>query len=623
MLHLMADILFVPETDAAHGIGHFKRVAFYVAHSSFDADILVPGTHNQERLRRYCSPAVAARFVDERTRRKTYTLLIIDTFIVHARTVRACKEFAKIVCALDARGSGAAYCDYIIDVLPRVRGKKGNSSVPQLLPIKGDAPDAVVDTNATTTAHGAAHRGTDTSSTDIISHDAVDADGGAEHSAVPADVQYTTVHSGARRHAGANSVDTPTAPVQSAPLRALIYFSGKSYARRTARALRYLHRTYSSAHLDISIVVPSAEQRTRWTHRTLYAPHSINMYIAQSDVVVAHFGLTALTALLYKKELLLLDPSRYHRRCTRALYLESASGGYRPCFFFSTHFNTLINNILHTHPTKCPLCASTNYRIYDRSACRSFAQCRNCTMHFMLVHTAPPSSYNRHYFAGAYQTQYGKIYVDDFAHIYNMGCARLGIISGIRSPVHYNTILDIGCAYGPFMKAAIDKGYNCYGIDVNQEAVSYVKKEITDQVARCAIQDYVPALFQRTSFDIITMWYVIEHFSILGPILTKINALLPMGGIFAFSTPNRAALRMSIAPKDALRDSPLDHYTFWSKRHLSKILSRFGWRVRQVIVHGVHSEYYPTLPRRLGHMLSSGLGYGTTFSVYAEKISTI
>lgn len=575
----MADILVVPETDRRNGVGHFKRLVFYMTHGQLHADILVPTEDARAYLSPYAPPLVRKAFVSTVPADRTYTVLIADTFVLRASDVRRYRRYAKVICALDARGTGASYCDYIIDILPRVRGAKGNITAPQLLPI---------------------------------------ALSGAKQNAL----------SGAKQNAP-----------PSAERNVMIYLGGAPRAHLMSKAIRRLKSAHPTARLAISIVTPhpspaddrEARREIRrmrakphWVCTHIYAPHSLDEYIARSDTVITHFGLTALTAMLIGKEVLIIDRTRYHAQCTRSLYHSiSRPNGYSPLFFSPARFYELIDAISRTHPTECPVCRGNWYRIYARFAFRSFARCSVCRMHFVILHAAQPTDYGEGYFDSEYRNQYGKTYLEDFDHIYRLGVERLRIISALHSS-RPRSLLDIGCAYGPFLSAAKERDFDCYGIDVNREAIAYAQAHVAAQVAHCSIEQCDPMLlFQRHSFSVITMWYVIEHFSVLEPVLRKIHALLPMGGLFAFSTPNRRGLSFRVDRTAALHSSPVDHYTVWGGREAKAILLRFGLKVVRTVMHGVHPQQYPHIPPAVSRFLSIRCGQGSTFSIYARKIHPI
>src|SRR6185369_16806070 len=98
-------------------------------------------------------------------------------------------------------------------------------------------------------------------------------------------------------------------------------------------------------------------------------------------------------------------------------------------------------------------------------------------------------------------------------------------------------VLDVGCAYGPFLAAAAEAGHQPFGVDVAEGAVAHVKglgfPAVRASFTEFAWQESFPG---EVKPDVLTMWFVIEHFSQLDTVLRRANATLPPGGILAFST---------------------------------------------------------------------------------------
>jgi hypothetical protein len=127
----------------------------------------------------------------------------------------------------------------------------------------------------------------------------------------------------------------------------------------------------------------------------------------------------------------------------------------------------------------------------------------------------------------------------------------------------------------------------------------------------------------------VTMWYVIEHFLATDSALRKAVALLPPGGVLAFSTPNGRGISALRSRLDFLRRSPPDHATIFSPRGLRRLLARYGLELRRIRVTGHHPERFPgfmgraarTWPaaHRAIHAVSVLLGLGDTFEAYSMK----
>lgn len=94
-------------------------------------------------------------------------------------------------------------------------------------------------------------------------------------------------------------------------------------------------------------------------------------------------------------------------------------------------------------------------------------------------------------------------------------------------------LLDIGTNTGLFIRVARDTGWEAQGLEPNKEAVGYAKKNFKlDLIAK----PFEANTFSKGSFDVITMWDVIEHFTDPVKELKKVHAALKKDGVFAFST---------------------------------------------------------------------------------------
>jgi SAM-dependent methyltransferase len=190
--------------------------------------------------------------------------------------------------------------------------------------------------------------------------------------------------------------------------------------------------------------------------------------------------------------------------------------------------------------------------------------------------------------------------------------------------------LDIGCAYGPFLAAAAEAGFSPAGIDPAEDAVRFVREKLKIPAFRGFFPDPIRQITLRDrSFQVITLWYVIEHFEDLRRVLREINRLLKPGGVLAFATPSFAGISARKSPGLFLEKSPPDHWTILDPRHIRPLLGRYGFRVQDLVVTGHHPERFPGFLGRAAaksapaNRLLSGLsrlgGLGDTFEVYAVK----
>lgn len=100
------------------------------------------------------------------------------------------------------------------------------------------------------------------------------------------------------------------------------------------------------------------------------------------------------------------------------------------------------------------------------------------------------------------------------------------------------TLLDVGCGEGFFLKTARDAGWTVRGLEkstTHAPAQADSLDVITADVLDC---DFGPA-----TFDVITLWDVLEHMPYPDKVIRKIGDWLRPGGIFAIRVPNATYLQ--------------------------------------------------------------------------------
>jgi len=208
-----------------------------------------------------------------------------------------------------------------------------------------------------------------------------------------------------------------------------------------------------------------------------------------------------------------------------------------------------------------------------------------------------------------------------------MGRERLDQIQALGTNKTGSRLLDIGCAYGPFLQAAAERGMHVQGCDISPEAVEWVQKNLGFAAQSGDIRTKTASDFGG-QLDVVSLWYVIEHFSDLYRLLRTLNTLLLKGGVLALSTPSGSGISARARRQHFLAHSPLDHYTIWRPSTVKRLLSLYGFRLRSIRITGHHPERFPFFMgtgffRPLSMLLSRFFGLGDTFELYAEKIHDI
>jgi SAM-dependent methyltransferase len=145
-------------------------------------------------------------------------------------------------------------------------------------------------------------------------------------------------------------------------------------------------------------------------------------------------------------------------------------------------------------------------------------------------------------------------------------------------------LLDMGSGLGFFVKAmAPYRDWDAYGCEISPAAVKYAREQLGLKNVICSpLQD---ADLPGASFDIITLWDVLDHILRPDPLLSHANALLKNDGILFIRTPNvatqllRARIMKAIGggtpPKGYLQGA--DHPHHYSMRSIRALLERNGF----------------------------------------------
>lgn len=387
--------------------------------------------------------------------------------------------------------------------------------------------------------------------------------------------------------------------------------------------------------------------------------HNLREQLADYDLVVTHYGFTAFESLAAGCGVVLLGTTplhiqlaqKYNFACLAPAELTAGAAHAlledTGCLYPDSPFSmpgekkslgNFISLLAKGRRFACPVCQKSGWQensIVARTPKHTFRRCAACGMLYMSWTTdAENTEYNTSYFFDDYKNQYGKTYLDDFTSIKAQCVRRTSVIDSIYRNAHKAvtpSVLDIGCAYGPYLDAANDAGWQVYGTDISPEAVKYVQDTLhyPASVAQFPVFDPV-AEFGIQKFDAVTMWYVIEHFQNLDAVLRGVSKILKKGGVFAFSTPSASGVSAKFSPQKFFAQSPDDHYTLWEPARTASILQKYGFKLIKTVSTGHHPERFPQLARRKGQKINSFevslftaashfFALGDTFEVYCKK----
>jgi len=135
-------------------------------------------------------------------------------------------------------------------------------------------------------------------------------------------------------------------------------------------------------------------------------------------------------------------------------------------------------------------------------------------------------------------------------------------------------LLDIGCGDGAFIKAAMTWGFNAIGVEPNAATARQAQSGGLE-VHLGTLSDLA---FPPESFDVVTLFHVIEHVPSPRSELTEIRRILSRTGLLVIETPNIDTPWFKVL-RSRWRQFIPDHYYFFTPDTLDRLLAEVGFKV--------------------------------------------
>ena len=671
-------ILIVPAVERGRGGGHISRSLFLLQRLKElgrEAYLWIPGDQSVKedvlnRFRGFFQGFNALLSDREELRNRAWDFIVLDRFKTPAEEFAFWSGLGPLI-GIDEGGKCRSRFDFLIDLLPGLNPLKPNLSAPGLLPLpKKRRPSAAAESskdNPLTEVSGAENVFRKSRPLRVL------ISFGAE------DVAGLGVSAARALFEKARDAAPEAAP--EAELEITLIVSERDKLGDTERELP-----------GIKITGPFPGLKEQLAEYDLFITH---FGLGAFEAVYARVSALLLSPTAYHEKLSRnagffsfgcgTEAVRRLRACSFGpAFLETLEKQRREiarCFGLEEEqkedLGSFINGLAVHSARACPVCVQTNSSFTTnqheptrtnalaRFPEESYRRCKHCGAIYLSRLNPPPVEYKKDYFFDFYKKQYGKTYLEDFPNLKEMGRRRLKHIMALGhllhktshgdmeeqrpqggreeksdfSSVNRPSLLDIGCAYGPFLAAAAECGFSPCGVDPAEDAVRYVNEELGFSAWRGVFPGALSlagaaagdgAESRPARFDIITLWYVIEHFEEPGMMLREINKLLKAGGILAFSTPSFSGISGRKSLYAFLKNSPPDHWTVWSPRTCRRIFKQYGFQLRKIVVTGHHPERFPLLGRfidpakkgllyRLLLLVSRLFRLGDTFEAYGVK----
>jgi len=245
-------------------------------------------------------------------------------------------------------------------------------------------------------------------------------------------------------------------------------------------------------------------------------------------------------------------------------------------------------------PRTCDLCGSAERRVRYRFPALDVVACDRCGLVYLVRHGPehdPQEIYSPDYFCDR-----GEYFLNvsdrDVAEVTggHMDSFRQGL-ELLKRHKNGGALLDLGCAVGVFLAMAERRGWEVTGVDISEYAVAQARKRCRGRVLA---GDLASLRFPDASFDVITLWDVVEHFESPSATLREARRILKDDGIILMDTPNEEALIRKVAYRiyrllrgriayPAKKLYHQFHLFYFSEATLRSMLEKCGFDVLEVI----------------------------------------
>lgn len=246
----------------------------------------------------------------------------------------------------------------------------------------------------------------------------------------------------------------------------------------------------------------------------------------------------------------------------------------------------------------CPVCGAAEWQfiftVPDHSISKEEFRIKKCTACSFMVTSPRPDEdkLGQYYKSENYISHSGKgnsvvnlLYLQ--ARKYSLNW-KLNLIKQLKPE---GSLLDVGCGTGEFLSTIKANGFSVDGVELDESARARASQLIG--------QPITPSLKEANgSYDLITLWHVLEHLPELNESIEKINSLLKTDGKLLIAVPNHTSndaqhYQQHWAGYDVPR-----HLWHFNKTSMATLLHGHGFAIEKIIPMKLDAFYVSMLSEK-------------------------
>lgn len=221
----------------------------------------------------------------------------------------------------------------------------------------------------------------------------------------------------------------------------------------------------------------------------------------------------------------------------------------------------------------CYLCGCADTRTVETIGEWRILKCTNCDLGWL---DPRPESTSDELYGREYFSQHRIMTAETDEELAAKVAAQGSRVRFIRRYRDVGRLLDIGCASGHFLARARESSYVVQGLETSEWAVQEGRKRLGLDIEQGTVET---AEFEEASFDVITLWHVVEHLDDPIRSLSTVLGWLKPGGALVLECPNSGSFDAGKYGPEWPGWSIPYHLWHFTPRSLSAVLDRAGYEV--------------------------------------------